>query len=112
MGDMVHDRVPDDGWQEAVDPIDCTVTAVFPFGVYVDVTSGGKGFIDAVYVGDDHYEVGQLVCGHLVHFDEDKGHHRVRPHGKVPMHEYLRRVEQVRQDDAARSRGAEPDGRA
>lgn len=61
------------------------VTAVFPWGVVVDLGDSRAGLIDVLYVDDDDdYQVGQPVSAYLTCINE-KLEYRLRPPGQVPV---------------------------
>ncbi len=67
-----------------------TVTAVFPFGIVVDLGASRVGLIDVLYVDDDDvYVVGQQVSAFLTCINE-KGEYRLRPPHQVPVIDRLR----------------------
>lgn len=67
-----------------------TVTAVFPWGIVVDLGDSRVGLIDVLYVDDDDvYQVGQEVSAYLTDINE-KGEYRLRPPHQVPVVDRLR----------------------
>ncbi|MGW3292024.1 hypothetical protein ACWDR3_46145 [Streptomyces sp. NPDC001002] len=67
-------------------------TAVFPWGVIVDLGLSRDGLIDVLYIDDDdNYQVGDHVSCYLSCFDEMKNKFILRPPTQVPLVERLRR---------------------
>ena len=71
-------------------------TAVFRWGVIVDLGLSRDGLIDVLYIDDDNYQVGDRVSCHLDAFDEMKNKFILRPPGQVPLAERLRLARQRR----------------
>jgi predicted RNA-binding protein with RPS1 domain len=66
------------------------VTAVFPWGIVVDLGGSRVGLIDVLYVDDDDvYQVGQLVSGYLTDIN-DRKEYRLRPPQQTPVVDRLR----------------------
>ncbi|MEU7907991.1 S1 RNA-binding domain-containing protein [Actinoplanes sp. NPDC049118] len=67
-----------------------TVTAVFPWGIVVDLGDSRVGLIDVLYVDDDDdYQVGQQISAYLTDINE-KAEYRLRPPQQVPVVDRLR----------------------
>jgi ribosomal protein S1 len=72
-------------------------TAVFRWGVIVDLGLSRDGLIDVLYIDDDdNYQVGDRVSCYLDCFDEMKNKFILRPPGQVPLAERLRRAQERR----------------
>ncbi|WP_327695660.1 S1 RNA-binding domain-containing protein [Streptomyces sp. NBC_00459] len=72
-------------------------TAVFRWGVIVDLGLPWDGLIDVLYIeDDDNYQVGDRVSCYLDDFDEMKRKFILRPPGQVPVAERLRRIREQR----------------
>ncbi|MFF3334715.1 hypothetical protein ACFYWX_35120 [Streptomyces sp. NPDC002888] len=72
-------------------------TAVFRWGVIVDLGLSRDGLIDVLYIDDDdNYEVGDRVSCCLDGFDEMKNKFILRPPGQLPLAERLRKARERR----------------
>lgn len=70
-----------------------TVRAVFRWGVIVDLGLSHDGFVDPLYIDDEHhYEPGRQVRAYLSTFDEKQQKFWLRPPGQTPVAERLRRM--------------------
>lgn len=68
-----------------------TVTSVHPYGVFVDLGLEYVGFIDPVYIENDVYHVGDRVEAYIYGFRDWNHQYALRPKGKMPISEWLRR---------------------
>ncbi|GAB7103410.1 hypothetical protein JCM4814A_17240 [Streptomyces phaeofaciens JCM 4814] len=94
---MTDHEVPEAEMRLVGSVVEGEATAVFPWGVIVDLGLSRDGLIDVLYIDDDdNYEVGDRVSCCLDAFDEMKNKFILRPPGQVPLAERLRRLEERR----------------
>ncbi|MFJ6082853.1 hypothetical protein ACIQI8_15750 [Streptomyces sp. NPDC092369] len=94
---MTDREVPDAEMRLVGSVAEGEATAVFPWGVIVDLGLSRDGLIDVLYIDDDdNYEVGDRVSCYLSAFDEMKNKFILRPPGQVPVAERLRRIREQR----------------
>ncbi|WP_149831368.1 S1 RNA-binding domain-containing protein [Streptomyces tailanensis] len=88
---MTNPEVPEAEMRLVGSVVEGEATAVFPWGVIVDLGLSRDGLIDVLYIDDDNYQVGDRVSCYLDAFDEMKNKFILRPPGQVPLAERLRR---------------------
>jgi ribosomal protein S1 len=94
---MTNPEVPEAEMRLVGSVVEGEATAVFRWGVIVDLGLSRDGLIDVLYIDDDdNYQVGDRVSCYLDDFDEMKNKFILRPPGQVPLAERLRRLEEQR----------------
>jgi ribosomal protein S1 len=94
---MTDREVPEAEMRLVGSVVEGEATAVFRWGVIVDLGLSHVGLIDVLYIeDDDNYQVGDRVSCYLEHFDEQKRKFILRPPGQVPLAERLRLARQRR----------------
>lgn len=77
-----------------------SVKEVHTCGVFVDLGLDHIGHIDPIHIDDtDVYDIGDRVEAYLVGFREHNGQYELRPKGKAPLSERLRKKEQEKGRD-------------
>ncbi|MCL8013805.1 S1 RNA-binding domain-containing protein [Streptomyces sp. AS02] len=88
---MTDHEVPEAEMRLVGSVVEGEATAVFRWGVIVDLGLSRDGLIDVLYIDDDdNYQVGDRVSCYLDCFDEKKNKFILRPPGQVPLAERLR----------------------
>ncbi|MFI1569001.1 hypothetical protein ACH4ZX_39345 [Streptomyces sp. NPDC020490] len=93
---MTDHEVPEAEMRLVGSVVEGEATAVFPWGVIMDLGLSRDGLIDVLYIYDDNYQVGDRVSCYLDAFDEMKNKFILRPPGQIPLAERLRRAEERR----------------